>query len=223
MKKEFVFLTREEAERYKKARLGQEIGFGEKAALLVIDFMYSFTDPETPFGSNMDEEVQSTAGLIRLARQKRIPVVFTAMEYKEGCESEIGIWVKKLPTLPLLKPGTRLVEIDERVKPITGEPVIIKKGPSAFFGTHLASLLIGLGVDTLIITGCATSGCVRATVVDALQYSFRAIVPRECVADRAKSPHEANLFDINQKYGDVVPVQRVIDYLNNLPPQGAAK
>ena len=96
---------------------------------------------------------------------------------------------------------------------------VIKQGSSAFFGTHLAALLIRLGVDTLIITGCTTSGCVRATAVDALQYSFRAIVPRECVADRAKGPHEANLFDINQKYGDVVPVQRVIDYLNNLPPQ----
>ena len=217
MKEETVSLTSEEAQRYKKAGLGQELGFGEQPALLIIDLMYAFTDPETPFGSNMDEEVQDTARVIHLARQKGIPVIFTAMGYEEGCESEMGIWLKKAPTLALFKAGSRFVEIDERVKPMTGEPVIIKQGPSAFFGTHLAALLIRLGVDTLIITGCTTSGCVRATVVDALQYSFRAIVPRECVADRAKGPHEANLFDINQKYGDVVPVQKVIDYLNNLP------
>ena len=217
MKKEIVSLTKEEEQKYKKAGFGQEIGFGERPALLVIDFMYVFTDPEMPFGSNMDKEVVSTARVLHLARQKGIPVIFTTMEYKEGCESELGIWVKKLPTLPLLKPGSRLVEIDERVKPVTGEPVIIKKGPSAFFGTHLTSLLIRLGVDTLIITGCTTSGCIRATAVDALQYSFRPIVPRQCVADRATGPHEANLFDINQKYGDVVPVQRVIDFLKDLP------
>lgn len=217
MKEETVSLTSDEEQRYKKAGFGQELGFGEKPALLIIDLMYAFTDPETPFGSNMDEEVASTMGLLHLARHKGIPVIFTAMGYEKGCESEMGIWLKKAPTLALFKVGSRLVEIDERVKPIAGEPVIIKQGPSAFFGTHLASLLIRLGVDTLIITGCTTSGCVRATVVDALQYSFRAIVPRECVADRAKGPHEANLFDINQKYGDVVPVQKVIDYFNNLP------
>ncbi|MBU2608268.1 MAG: isochorismatase family protein [Chloroflexi bacterium] len=219
MKEETVSLTSDEEQRYQKAGFGQQLGFGEKPALLVIDLMNAFTDPEAPFGSNMDAEVQATAEVIHLARQKEIPVIFTAMGYEEGCESEMGIWLKKAPTLALLKAGSRLVEIDERVKPMTGEPVIIKQGPSAFFGTHLSSLLIRLGVDTLIITGCTTSGCVRATAVDALQYSFRAIVPRECVADRAKGPHEANLFDINQKYGDVVPVQRVIDYLNNLPPQ----
>ncbi len=219
MEQEPVSLTSEEEERYQKAGFGQQLGFGEKPALLIIDLMYAFTDPEMPFGSNMDEEVQDTARVMHLARQKGIPVIFTAMGYEEGCESEMGIWLKKAPTLALFKAGSRLVEIDERVKPIAGEPVIIKQGPSAFFGTHLASLLIRLGVDTLIITGCTTSGCVRATVVDAMQYSFRAIVPRECVADRAKGPHEANLFDINQKYGDVVPVRSVIDYLNNHSPR----
>jgi len=219
MKQEPVSLTNEEEQRYQKAGFGQPLGFGEKPALLVIDLMNVFTDPEAPFGSNMDKEVLDTARVMNLAREKKIPVIFTAMVCKEGCESEMGIWLKKAPTLSLLKAGSRLVEIDERVKPMTDEPVIIKQGPSAFFGTHLASLLIRLGVDTVIITGCTTSGCVRATAVDALQYSFRAIVPRECVADRANGPHEANLFDINQKYGDVVPVQRVIEYLNNLPPR----
>lgn len=217
MKKEPVSLTREEEQRYEKAGLGQEMGFGDRPALLIIDFMYGFTDPEMPFGSNMDQVVASTAQLLHVARQKGVPVIFAAMQYEEGCERELGIWVKKVPTLALLKSGSRLVEIDERVKPMTGEPVITKKGPSAFFGTHLASLLVRLGVDTLIVTGCTTSGCVRATVVDALQYSIRPIVPRECVGDRAIGPHEANLFDINQKYGDVIPLQRVIDFLNELP------
>ncbi len=217
MEQESASLTSKEEQRYKKAGFGQEIGFGERPALLIIDFMCAFTDPKMFLGSNMDQEVAATAKVLHLARQKGIPVIFTAMDYEEGCESELGLWAKKLPTYSLMKAGTRLVEIDKRVKPITGEPVINKKGPSAFFGTHLVSVLIPLRVDTLIITGCVTSGCVRATVVDALQYGFRAIVPRECVADRAKGPHEANLFDINQKYGDVIPVQRVMDFLAHLP------
>ncbi len=217
MEQELVSLTGEEKQRYQRAAPGGEIGFGERPALLIIDFMYSFTDPDEAFGANMDEALKATARVINLVRQKGVPVIYAVFQYDEGSESELGIWVKKMPSLPQLKAGSRLVQIDERVKPVTGEPVIVKKGPSAFFGTHLASLLVSLRVDTLIITGCTTSGCVRATVVDALQYNFRPIVPRECVADRAKSPHEANLFDIHQKYGDVVPVQRVIDFLNNLP------
>jgi nicotinamidase-related amidase len=217
MVQEAVYLTKEEEQRYRKGGFGGQIGFGERPALLIIDFMYSFTDPEIAFGSNMDRELECTASLLHLARQKKTPTIFFAAHYKEGCEAEIGIWVKKMSAMTVLKAGSRAVQIDERVKPMTGEPVIIKKGPSAFFGTHLAALLIRLGVDTLIITGCTTSGCVRATVVDAVQYNFRPIVPRECVADRAKGPHEASLFDINQKYGDVVPAQKVIDFLNNLP------
>ncbi len=216
MEQELTSLTSDEEQRYQKGGYGQELGFGKRPALLVIDFMYAFTDPEMVFGANMDKEVVATARLLHLARQKKIPVIFTVGYCKEGYESEWGLWAKKLPHLYLAKAGTRLVEIDERVKPITGEPVINKKGPSAFFGTHLVSVLIPLGVDTLIITGCTTSGCIRATVVDALQYGFRPIVPRECVADRAKGPHEANLFDINQKYGDVIPVQKVINFLNRL-------
>lgn len=215
----YVPVTKEEAARYQRGGFGNEIGFGSRPALIIIDFMYSFTDPDMPFGANMDKEVNATAQVLHLARQKNVPVIFLALHYNEGCESELGIWAKKMTAMSMLKAGTRLVQIDERVKPIKGEPVITKKGPSAFFGTHLTSLLTHLRVDTLIITGCTTSGCVRATVVDALQYNFRPIVPRECVADRAKGPHEANLFDINQKYGDVIPMQKVLDYLNNLPRQ----
>lgn len=208
------YISKEEEAKYRKGGFGNEIGFGSRPALLIIDFLYGFTDPESPFGANMDKEVVATTQLLKVARQKKIPVIYLVLYYEEGCESELGIWAKKMTALPMLKAGTRLVQIDDRVKPIKGEPVIVKKGPSAFFGTHLVSLLTHLQVDTLIITGCTTSGCVRATVVDALQYNFRPVVPRQCVADRAKAPHEANLFDINQKYGDVVPLQDVLDYLS---------
>ncbi len=178
MKEKVVSLTEQEQQKY-EAWFGQEIGFGEKPALLIIDFIYGFTDPKAPFGANMDKEVETTAKVLHLARQKGINVVFTTVAYDEEWIAKFSIRAKKLRTLALLKTGSRLVEIDGRLKPLAGEYVCVKRAPSAFFGTYLAPALIAQRVDTVIITGCITSGCIRATVVDANSYGFRPIVPRE--------------------------------------------
>jgi maleamate amidohydrolase len=113
-------------------------------------------------------------------------------------------------------PGEPMADIVPELTPEPDDTIIIKQYASAFFGTSLAAMLTSQGIDTLIVTGCSTSGCIRATAVDGMQYGFRVIVPRQCVGDRHADPHEANLFDINSKYGDVVNKAEVIDYLNNL-------
>ena len=124
-----------------------------------------------------------------------------------------GLWLQKVPTLADLQLGGRWVEIDERLGRRDDETVIVKKGASGFFGTNLASVLVSQGVDTVILCGATTSGCVRATAIDLLQYGWPTLVPRECVGDRAQAPHDANLFDIQAKYADVVSVDEAIAYV----------
>jgi len=127
-----------------------------------------------------------------------------------------GMWIKKAPVLKALVAGNPFAEFCDEVVPRDDEVVITKQYASAFFGTSLVATLNGLGVDTLILTGCTTSGCIRATAVDTIQHGFRPICIRECVGDRHDEPHEANLFDINAKYGDVISKQDAIDYFNSL-------
>lgn len=204
-------------EQYKKIGLLRRMGFGEKPALLIVDFIKGFSNPDLPFGANLDEEIEATAKVLELIRKKAAPVVYTTLGYEEGFQ-DAGLWIKKVPTIIHFKKGADTVEIDPRITPIPGEHIILKKFASAFFGTNLASLLTSQRIDTLIITGCTTSGCIRASVVDALQNGFRPIVPRECVGDRAQTPHEASLFDIDAKYGDVVSLKEVLEYLSSLLP-----
>ncbi len=133
--------------------------------------------------------------------------------------SDGGVFAKKIPALLELRTDDpAAVEVDDRIAPAEGEIVINKKCASGFFGTNLLSLLVTKGIDTLILTGCSTSGCVRATAIDGASNGFRVIVPQECVSDRAEGPHFANLFDIAAKYGDVIPLAEVIDYLKALSP-----
>jgi nicotinamidase-related amidase len=143
------------------------------------------------------------------AREKNLPIYFTTVFYKEDM-SDAGVWWEKFPSIDTLKEGTRDTELDEALGRQPCETLIVKKYPSAFFGTPLVSHLVAAGVDTLIVTGATTSGCVRATVVDSLQYGFRTIVPEECVGDRAEAPHRANLFDMGAKYADVLPIEEVL-------------
>ena len=200
---------------YQRKGLGESVGFGQRPAIVVVDFIKSFTDPASPLGSNLDAEVEATARLLALARRKRLPTVFTTVAYDPNLR-EAGVFVKKLPALKLLVRGSEAVEVDPRLGMLPDEHLIVKSYASAFFGTALGSLLVSQGVDTVVVTGCTTSGCVRATAVDAMQHGFRTIVPRQCVGDRAEKPHEANLFDINAKYGDVVDLDEVLGYLNSL-------
>ena len=200
---------------YQRKGLAQSVGFGQRPAIVVVDFIKSFTDPASPLGSNLDAEVEATARLLTLARRKRLPTVFTTVAYDPNLR-EAGVFVRKLPALKLLVKGSEAVEVDPRLGLLPDEHLIVKSYASAFFGTALGSLLVSQAVDTVIVTGCTTSGCVRATAVDAMQYGFRTIVPRQCVGDRAEMPHETNLFDINAKYGDVVDLDEVLGYLNSL-------
>lgn len=188
-------------------------GFGEKTApppagsrpaLVVVDLVNGFTDPESPLWCDADGAVAATARLLEAARASGAPVAFTTVEYDEAGARVARAFIAKVPALRTLIPGTRWPRIDERIAPRTGEPVLSKLFASAFFGTPLAAMLAAHGADTVIVTGASTSGCVRATVVDALQHGYRVVVPREAVADRQDGPHEAALFDIDAKYGDVV-------------------
>jgi nicotinamidase-related amidase len=202
---------------YERAQLGHTLGFGKKPAVIVVDFQLGFTAPEqSPLAGNLDAEVKATNDLIAAARKKNVPIIFTVVGYDPHRQDDAGLWPEKAPSLRLLKLGSDLVELDPRLKREPGDLVIVKKYASGFFGTYLASTLTMQSVDTAIVTGCTTSGCVRATVMDALAHGFRPIVPLECVGDRAQEPHEANLFDISSKYGDVLPLQEVLEYLESL-------
>jgi nicotinamidase-related amidase len=197
---------------YRRKGLAARVGFGRRPAVVVVDFILGFTDRRSPLVADLDRELQATKRLLDAARRAGAPVVFTTVAYDPSLR-DAGVFLKKVPSLAWLKAGTRWVELDPRLKRRAGELVVNKQYASAFFGTSLASTLRAQGVDTVIVCGATTSGCVRATVVDALQHGFRAIVPRECVADRAAGPHEANLVDIDGKYGDVVTLADVLKRL----------
>lgn len=207
---------------YAKARIGESVTLGSRPAVLVVDFSCGFTDPECALGSDMTDAVESTKRLLDAARAKGLPVVFTTIGYEPSLKDG-GLWLQKVPALGDLQVGGRWVDIDPRLEPRDDESIVLKKGASGFFGTNLASILVSQQVDSVILCGATTSGCIRATAVDLLQYGFPTIVPRECVADRAQAPHEANLFDINAKYADVVSLEDALDYVERVPGKvGAA-
>jgi nicotinamidase-related amidase len=200
---------------YEQRGFARRVGFGKQPALLIIDFIVAFTDPSSPLGSHYDAEVEAARRLLDAARTGGVPVFFTTVEYEEDLR-DAGVFIKKVPSLGILRKGSRMTAIDERLAPGPGEYVIVKKYASAFFGTSLASTLTAMGCDTVVIAGCTTSGCVRASAVDSCQHGFRTIVVREAVGDRAPGPHEANLFDIDAKYGDVVSLAEALEYLERM-------
>jgi nicotinamidase-related amidase len=202
-------------EEYRTKGLAGRVGFGRIPAVVVVDFIVGFTDLESPLASELGPELESTLTLLGAARSRAVPIYFTSTVYQPDL-ADAGLFARKVPSLHILTRDSRWIEVDPRLGRQPSEPVIEKRYASAFFGTHLASMLTAGGIDTLIVTGCTTSGCVRATVVDALQHGFRAIVPRQCVGDRAAGQHEANLVDIDGKYGDVVDLHSVIVYLQGL-------
>ena len=201
---------------YAASGLGESVTLGSRPAVLVVDFSCGFTDPECALGSDLTPQVEATRRLLDAARSRSLPVIFTTIGFDASLKDG-GLWLQKVPTLASLQLGGRWVEIDPRLEPRDDETVIVKKGASGFFGTNLASVLVSQGVDTVILCGATTSGCVRATAVDLLQYGWPTLVPRECVGDRAQAPHDANLFDIQAKYADVVSVEDAIGYLESVP------
>lgn len=192
------------------------IGFGKRPALLIVDFINAYVTEGAPlFAPDVVTAVDETIPLLSLAREKQIPVLYTKVLYNKNFRDG-GIFIQKVPVLKTMVEGEPLAEIVPQLTPVESDIIIVKQYASAFFGTSLAATLTSLGVDTILLTGCSTSGCIRASAVDGMQYGFRVIVPRECVADRHPSPHEANLFDINSKYGDVVSKGEVMEYLGKL-------
>jgi maleamate amidohydrolase len=195
---------------YRERGFGGRSGAGSRPALVVIDLCYGFTDPESPLHCDCDEAVSATATLLEAARAAGAPVAYTTIEYDAAGEQIAAAFIAKAPGLLTLAPGSRWPEIDERIAPAEGEAVMYKLFASGFFGTSLGALLAAKGCDSVVITGASTSGCVRATVVDALQHGYKVVVPREGVADRAAGAHEASLTDIDAKYGDVVALDEAV-------------
>jgi maleamate amidohydrolase len=189
------------------------MGFGRAPAIIMVDFIRAYTEPGSPlYAPAVVDAVKATVPLVKAAREKGVPIVYTRVVYHQS-GADGGLFVRKVPALRRMVEGEPLAEIVPELPPAADDVILIKQYASSFFGTSLAAMLTARGVDTLIITGCSTSGCVRATAVDAMQNGFRPIVPRECVGDRHDGPHEANLFDINAKYGDVVPLSDVLSQL----------
>lgn len=192
------------------------IGFGNKPALISIDFMKGYTDTSSPlYAEGVVTAVNQSPLLLEKARQQRVPVIHTNILYHPSF-MDGGVWLKKAPVMKAMVPGNVFAEFCPQVEPMDSELVLTKQYASAFFGTSLAATLTAMGVDTVILIGCSTSGCIRASAVDAMQHGFRTIVVRDCVGDRHPAPHEANLFDIDSKYGDVVMRDEVIRYFELL-------
>ena len=192
-----------ELEIYKRQGFAQSVGIGQRPALVLVDFVLSFTDPAHFGGGNIQQAIDNSVGMLAFARAQGMPVAHTRVVYADD-GSDAGAFTQKAPGLLKLTETSPLSQIVNQVKPVAGEVVIRKRQASAFFGTEFSSWLAWKRVDTLLVAGCTTSGCVRATVVDAVAHNMRTIVLVDCVGDRAMAPHEANLFDMGQKYADLM-------------------
>ena len=204
---------------YERKGFSARSGYGTRPALLIVDFIQGFTDPGTGLGGDYGAELAVTAKLLGEFRSRALPVFFTTVAYEPHLR-DAGQFVAKVPALSILIRGSDWVKVDDRIRPRPFEPVVSKKYASAFFDTRLDMELRGLGVDTVVMAGCTTSGCIRASAVDAMQHGFHTVVVRDAVGDRAQTPHEVNLFDIDAKYGDVVSSGEVLGYLRGLGERG---
>jgi maleamate amidohydrolase len=201
-------------EAYAKGGFGKRMGFGKKPCVLVIDMTYGFVDPKNPLaqGSMGLNAVTHLKTLLEKARMRKVPIVYTTGLNAISNSMPIGI-SRKVAVHP--KPEENKI-VDEIV-PQEGDVVVAKGKASVFFGTTLLTFLNHHHIDTLIVTGMTTSGCVRGTVVEAASYDYFVTIPEECVADRALVPHKVNLFDMEMKYADVIPMKEVLEYLETLP------
>lgn len=191
---------------------GQRLELGEHPALLVVDMMNAFTDASYDLGADLDAEIETIGRLQAAAERAAIPVIYVYSAYDDSDLDGGVLWIQKQQGADVLRSGSEAVAIDERLDPGEGATRLRKKAASAFFGTDLAAQLTARGVDTVVVTGCTTSGCIRATAVDAVQHGFVPVVPREAVGDRDGDAHEASLFDLEMKYAEVVAAASVLEY-----------
>ena len=188
------------------------LGPGQRPAVLVVDFIEGFTSIQSPLGGPWDDAIAVTADLLRDAHRNDVPAIFTTVEFDPE-DAETNLLIRKAPAVAALARGSHWTNIDHRLPRHATDHVISKKHGSAFFGTDLAARLQAMQIDTLLIAGCVTSGCVRASAVDAAQYGFRPLVVREAVGDRSPLANEANLMDIAARYGDVISIEEARSYL----------
>lgn len=200
---------------YEAAGFGATVPRGRRPAIVVVDFSYGFTDTQYPTAADMSAEIEATRKLTDFARSVGMPVVYTTIAFQPW-EVDALPWLRKATGMAALQAGTRLVEIDSATGIQQEDTILVKHGASSFHGTNLAALLTGARIDTLVVTGATTSGCVRATVVDAVQSGFNVLVPRDCCADRALAPHQANLYDMAQKYADVTDSVDILAWLRGV-------
>jgi nicotinamidase-related amidase len=179
------------------------LGFGRAPAVVAVDIAMAYLDRDSPLYAGVEDAVASAARVIAAARAAAVPVLHTRVRYLPG-GADGGIFRRKVPSLWVFDEGCPLGEPAPSVAPLPGEVVVVKQYASGFFGTSLASTLRAAGVDTVVVVGLTTSGCVRATALDAMQHGFVPIVVRDAVGDRDRRPHEANLLDLQAKYADVV-------------------
>lgn len=189
----------------------QSQALGERPALLIVDVIRGFTDPACALGSEVDSVVEANARLLEVFRNRDLPVFFTTVVYRS--DDQARVFRARVPALNELVPDSPWVDVDPRLGRLSGETLVEKRWASGFFGTDLDDLLQEQGVDSLVVTGLTTSGCVRATVVDGLQHDYPVVVPREAVGDRNTDAHEANLFDMHAKYADVVYLDELVDFI----------
>ena len=202
-----------------KGAFDGSLGFGATPALILVDFVEAYFDNASPLYAGVEDALASALRIREAARRAGIPVFYTNVVYHEG-GADGGIFFRKVPALEVFVAGNPLGAWPKGLEPASDEYVVSKQYPSAFFGTSLAATLTANGVDTLIITGLTTSGCIRATCIDTVSNGFIPIVVADACGDRHESPHEANLFDMQAKYADVVDEAAVINYLQDLASAG---
>lgn len=213
----------DEVEFYRSRGFGGRVGFGDQPAIVVIDFARAWLDETSPLGADLHQEVAQTRRLLDVARTRTVPVFFTTTAFEPDLRDRGSVINKKRPGRGFLAKGSEWVDVSPDLNMQGDEVLIVKQRASAFFGTTLLSQLMAHRVDTVILTGCSTSGCVRETASAAHDQNLHVIVVEEAVGDRSRRSHENSLFDIDRSLGDVVGINAVIQYLETLPvrPDGS--
>ena len=205
---------------YAAAGFGRGLVPGHAPALLMIDFARAYFAPESPLCAGVESARDAAAALLDVARRQGVPVFHTRVEYEPG-GADGGVFYRKIAALKVFDRGSPLGAFEAPLQPLPGEAVITKQYPSAFFGTDLDAQLQAAGIDTLVICGLSTSGCVRASAVDAICLGYVPLVVREAVGDRLASVHEANLFDLAAKTAEIVGLEDMIVYFEGLAARNA--
>jgi N-formylmaleamate deformylase len=207
---------------YAAAGLGRSLRRGVRPGVVVVDLQRGFTDRDMPLGSDVGEVLAATRRLLDAARELSVPVAFTAIMFEDDLR-DAGVWIEKAPSLETLRRSSGMAAIDERLGQRPEEPTIFKRGPSAWHGAGFEGWIVQHEVDTVLLCGVTTSGCIRATAVDLLQASIPTLVVSQCVGDRAVEPHDAALFDLEAKYADVISLEAALAYLVAASTSAATK